>query len=230
MCGTSAWLRVCARCCATCTCRATSASTSLGWVPGVAGRLGSTLPRGVPASRVAALLASCDRNRAVGLRDYAIVLTLARLGLRCAELAALTVDDVDWHRGEITVRGKRNVVDRMPLPADVGEALVGYLINGRPRTSSRELFLRVRAPRQAMAPCAVGAVVHDASIRAGFPKLITAHQLRHSLGTDLLRAGASLPEVAQVLRQRHLSATVIYAKVDHAALRELVTPWPGASA
>jgi site-specific recombinase XerD len=178
------------------------------------------------------LLASCDRTRAVGLRDYAILLALARWGLRCAELAALTVDDVDWHHGEITVRGKRNVVEPMPLPADVGQALVDYLINGRPRTrtSSRNLFLRIRAPRQAMAPCAVGAVVHDASVRAGLPKLITAHQLRHSLGTDLLRAGASLPEVAQVLRQRHLSSTVIYTKVDHAALRELVTLWPGALA
>jgi site-specific recombinase XerD len=196
--------------------------------PGVAQHGSGTLPRSVPVEWVQALLASCDRARPVGLRDFAILLLLSRLGLRCAEVAALGVRDIDWHRGELTVHGKGNAVETMPLPSDVGEALAAYLLHARPSTSLPTVFLRVRAPRRALAPCGVGAVVHDASVRAGLPKLVSAHQLRHSLGTAVLQTGSSLAAVAQVLRHRDRGSTVIYAKVDQAALQELVVPWPGA--
>lgn len=198
-------------------------------VPGVARGRSGTLPRGVPVERVHALLASCDRTRPVGLRDYAILLLFARLGLRRSEVAALRLEDIDWHRAELSVHGKGNAVDTMPLLSDVGEAVAAYLLRARPATSIPNVFLRVRAPRRAMAPSAVGAVVHDASVRAGLPTLVTAHQLRHCLGTALLRSGSSLSAVAQVLRHRHRGSTVIYAKVDQAALHELVVPWPGAT-
>jgi integrase/recombinase XerD len=195
-------------------------------VPGVAARRGASLPRGLEADQTACLLASCDRSRSVGLRDFAILTILLRLGLRCAEVAALRLDAVDWCRGEIVIRGKGNVHERMPLPIDVGQALVSYLRDGRPAEPHRSVFLRVRAPRVGLAPCGVGAVVHDACVRAGLSP-VGAHRLRHTAGTDLLRAGASLPEVAQVLRHRALGSTALYAKVDQAALRELVEPWPG---
>jgi site-specific recombinase XerD len=194
-------------------------------VPGVAGRRGC-LPRGLAANQAAGLLSSCDLGRPVGLRDYAILTLLLRLGLRCGEVAALTLDDVDWHRGEILVRGKGNSHERMPLPADVGQALVAYLHHGRSRQASRSLFLRVRAPRGGLESTAVTAVVHDACVRAGMAP-VSAHRLRHTAGTALLRAGASLPEVAQVLRHRTLDSTALYAKVDRAALSGLAMPWPG---
>src|SRR6266571_2764853 len=176
---------------------------------------------------ITALLASCDRGRATGRRDYAILVLLARLGLRAAEIAALRLDDIDWRAGEIVVRGKGRTEERLPLPCDVGEAIAGYLRHGRPRRPEREVFLRAAAPLRGLAPEGVSEVVRAASERAGLGSF-GAHRLRHTAGTQMLRAGASLPEVAQVLRHRSMATTCIYAKVDHLALRELATPWPGA--
>jgi integrase/recombinase XerD len=198
-------------------------------VPSVAGWRGNSLPRGLEPAQVNRLLASCDRGRLVGRRDYAILTLLVRLGLRVAEAAALDLDDLDWHRGEVLLRGKGDRQERLPLPHDIGEALVGYL-RGRPQAPEgcRRLFLRVNAPWGALARTGVQAVVHDACVRAGLAP-VGAHRLRHTAATAMLQAGAALPEVAQVLRHRHLDATAIYAKVDRKALRMLAEPWPGSA-
>jgi integrase/recombinase XerD len=203
-------------------------STALVWaVPGVATGRGLVLPRGLRASDVARLLGGCDRRREVGRRDYAILTLLVRLGLRSAEVAALRLDDVDWHRGEIMIRGKGDRHERLPLPCDVGEALVAYLRPGPGPGTNRSLFQRVNAPHGPLRASAVSAVVHDACIRAGLAP-VGAHRLRHTAATEMLRAGGSLPEIAQVLRHRHLDSTALYARVDSAALRPLAQPWPGA--
>jgi site-specific recombinase XerD len=196
-------------------------------VPSVARWSGAGLPRGLACGQVTALLASCDRGRATGKRDYAILVLLARLGLRAAEIAALRLDDIDWRAGEIVVRGKGRTEERLPLPCDVGEAIADYLRHGRPRRPEREVFLRAVAPLRGLAPEGVSEVVRAASERAGLGSF-GAHRLRHTAGTQMLRAGASLPEVAQVLRHRSVATTCIYAKVDHLALRQLAMPWPGA--
>jgi len=176
--------------------------------------------------QVAALLASCDRRRALGRRDYAILVLLVRLGLRAAEVSALRLDDIDWRAGELVVRGKARTEERLPLPADVGAAIAGYLQRGRPRRAEREVFLRACAPLRGLTPDGVGEVVRAASERAGLGSF-GSHRLRHTAATQMLQAGASLPEVAQVLRHRTIATTVIYAKVDHRGLRELVVAWPG---
>lgn len=195
-------------------------------VPAVADRRGSGLPRGLSAGEVARLLTSCDRRRAVGRRDHAILTLLVRLGLRAGEVAALQLDDIDWHRGEIVVRGKGNRHERLPLPTDVGEAVAGYLRRGRPPSHHRGVFLRVNAPEGGLRAAGVSGVVHDACVRAGIPP-VGAHRLRHTAATEMLRFGGSLPEIAQVLRHRQLETTAIYAKVDRAALAGLARPWPG---
>jgi integrase/recombinase XerD len=196
-------------------------------VPSVARWSGASLPRGLAPGQVKALLASCDRHCPMGLRDYAILVLLARLGLRAAEVAALRLDDIDWRAGEIVARGKGRTEERLPLPPDVGAAIVAYLRRGRPQRPEREVFLRVCGPLRGLAPEGVSEVVRAASERAGLGSF-GAHRLRHTAGTEMLRAGASLPEVAQVLRQRSVTTTAIYAKVDHIALRELAMAWPGA--
>ena len=196
-------------------------------VPGVAGWRLSSLPRGVDASVVRRLLATCDRRRVVDRRDYAILMLLVRLGLRAAEVAALELDDLDWHHGEILIRGKGHRHECLPLPPEVGEALVAYLRSPRRCPGKcRRLFLRVIAPWGGLASTGVQAVVQAACVRAALPR-VGAHCLRHTVATELLRAGASLPEVAQVLRHRSLDTTAIYAKVDRNALRRLAQPWPG---
>jgi len=196
-------------------------------VPAVASHPMSGLPRGVDVTTVAALLASCDRTMPVGRRDFAILTLLARLGLRAGEVAALRLDDVDWRAAEVVIRGKGNRVDRMPLPRDVGEALVDYLRNGRRHSECRALFLRACAPVGAMTAKSVGAVSRTASVRAGLP-VIGAHRLRHTVATQSLRRGASLAEIAQLLRHHAEATTAIYATVDRAALDLVVRPWPGA--
>jgi integrase/recombinase XerD len=198
-------------------------------VPSVAGWRLASLPRGLDAATVQRLLDSCDRDTIVGRRDYAILIMLARLGLRGAEVAGLDLADVDWRGGEVTVRGKANRVERLPLPVDVGEALAAYVTAGRPRRDSAALFCAVRAPHGRLSPAAVRAVMAYACGRAGLARL-GAHRLRHTLATELLRAGASLPEVGQVLRHRSQLATSIYAKVDENALRVLARSWPGGAA
>lgn len=196
-------------------------------VPSVARWSAAALPRGLPAREVTALLASCDRRRLVGRRDYAILVLLARLGLRAAEVAVLRLDDIDWRAGQIVVRGKGRTEELLPLPADVGSTIAAYLRRDRPHRPEREVFLRVNAPLRGLTPEGVSEVVRAASERAGLGSF-GAHRLRHTAGTEMLRAGASLTEVAQVLRHRSVVTTAVYAKVDHLALRELATPWPGA--
>jgi integrase/recombinase XerD len=197
-------------------------------VPKVADMRGRAMPRALEPDAVARLLASCDRRRAVGCRDYAIVLLLVRLGLRSGEVAAMQLQDIDWRAGEILVRGKGGRHDRLPLPADVGEALAGYL-QRRPPGGSRVVFVGVLAPGAPLTRQAVGAVVRAACSRAGIPQA-GAHRLRHTAATRMLRAGCSLAEVGQVLRHVQLRTTAICAKVDYAALRTLALPWPGGAA
>jgi integrase/recombinase XerD len=194
-------------------------------VPGVADRRGLTLPRGLDRATVSKLLASCDRRRTVGRRDYAVLVLLVRLGLRAGEVAAIELEDVDWRAGELLVRGKGNRHERLPLPVDVGEAVVGYL-RRRPNSEHRTLFLGVRAPRGPLSPSMVSQIVRAACTRAGVPRA-GAHCLRHTAATAMLRAGASLPEVAQVLRHERLETTAGYARVDYSKLGTLARPWPG---
>jgi integrase/recombinase XerD len=195
-------------------------------VPAVASRKGASLPRAVRPAEVARLLWSCDRHSAIGRRDYAILMLLVRLGLRAGEVAGLELGDIDWRAGEIVVRGKGQNVERLPLPVDVGEAVADYLRCGRPRSESRIVFLRAIAPLVGLGPTAISWVVYSACDRAGLTH-VSAHCLRHTAATEMLRAGASLPEVGQVLRHRRSDTTAIYAKVDHIALRPLALPWPG---
>jgi integrase/recombinase XerD len=197
-----------------------------GAVPAVAGWRLAPLPRGLDAGQVGRLLDSCDRDTVTGRRDYAILTVLARLGLRGAEAAALRLGDIDWRSGEVMIRGKGSRLDRLPLPVPVGEALAGYLTGGRARCGSPAVFVTVRAPYRQLSPEAVRAIMGRACDRAGVARR-GAHRLRHSLATEMLRAGASLPEVGQVLRHRSQLATSVYAKVDQNALRVLARPWPG---
>jgi integrase/recombinase XerD len=194
-------------------------------VPAVARWRGSAVPRYLTRAEVDRLLASCDRRRATGRRDFAILTVLSRLGLRAGEVAALELGDVDWRAGELVVHGKGASTGRLPLPADVGEALVAYLRRGRPDCAVRALFVRARAPSGAMTAAAVKGVVRQAAGRAGLGT-VGAHRLRHACATELLRAGGTLEEVGQVLRHRDVATTAIYAKVDHAALQALALPWP----
>jgi site-specific recombinase XerD len=196
-------------------------------VPPVAGWRETGLPATLAASDVTALLDSCDRGQPTGLRDFAILTLLARLGLRAAEVAGLQLSSVDWRGGEIVIRGKGHSVDRLPLPVDVGQALVAYLTKGRPRVACRALFLTRHPPPRAMHPHTISGIVRYACVRAHVAP-VGAHRLRHALASELLRQGAALPEISQVLRHRNLNSTTIYAKVDRVALRCVARPWPGA--
>jgi site-specific recombinase XerD len=196
-----------------------------GAVPAVAGWRGGSLPRGLGWDQVTALLESCDQSAVTGRRDLAVLTLLARLGLRAGEVAALELGDIDWRAGELVVRGKGRREERLPLPADAGEAIAGYLRDGRGAGACRSVFLSARAPYGEVSAGAVGAIVRSACRRAGLAPA-GAHRLRHTAATRMLRAGAPLAEVGQVLRHRAASTTAIYAKVDHGALRELARPWP----
>jgi integrase/recombinase XerD len=198
-------------------------------VPGVAGWRLAHLPKALPTEQVERLLASCDRRSPTGRRDFAILMLLARLGLRGGEVSALTLDDIDWERGEIVVHGKGQKLARLPLPADVGSALVDYLRQDRPVCPSRRVFIRVRAPKRGfIGLSAICCIVRRALERAGLaPEFKGAHLLRHSLATHLLRRGASLVEIGQLLRHSQPDTTQIYAKVDITALRAIALPWPG---
>jgi site-specific recombinase XerD len=195
-------------------------------VPAVAGWKLSGLPRALTPAQVRALLGSCDRRRPTGRRDYAIVLLLARLGLRSGEVAGLGLDDIDWRAGQLRVVGKGNRGESLPLPADVGAAITAYLRRGRPASAAgRSVFVRVHAPHRALTAGGVGNVVNAAGRRAGLGH-VHAHQLRHTAATAMLRAGTPLVEVGQVLRHRSPITTAIYAKVDQDALAVLARPWP----
>jgi len=201
-----------------------------GSVPSVAGWRLAGLPRGLDAEQVRQLLDSCDRSTVAGRRDFAILTMLVRLGMRSGEVARLELDDLDWRSGELVVRGKGDRVERLPLPADVGEAIVEYLRDGRPaQAAGRAVFVRVKAPCRALTPGGVTQVVVSASKRAGMGE-VTAHRLRHTAATELLREGAPLAEIGELLRHRSVLTTAIYAKVDRQRLRGLARPWPGGAA
>ena len=195
-------------------------------VPSTASWRLSGLPRAVEPEQVKQLLASCDRDVPSGRRDHAVLVMLARLGLRAGEIAALKLEDVDWRAGELMIAGKGRRAERLPLPADVGEAIVAYLQEGRPATAlDRSLFVRVRAPHHGLTSGGITQIVFAAAGRAGLGP-IHSHRLRHSAATAMLRAGASLEDIGQVLRHRQALTTAIYAKVDRDALRGLARPWP----
>jgi len=198
-------------------------------VPTVASWRFATLPKWIPQEQVEQLLSSCDQSTTTGQRNYAILLFLARLGLRSGEVVTMTLDDIDWEAGEIRVGGKSRRQDRLPLPNDVGEALARYLRHGRPRCSTRRVFIRMRAPfRGFVDSSAICSMVQRAFDHAGLhPAQKGPHVLRHSLATNMLRKGASLGEIGEILRHRNLSTTQIYAKVDLEALGKIALPWPG---
>lgn len=198
-------------------------------VPVVANWSMTSIPRAIAVDQVRQLLLSIDRRTAIGRRDYAILLLLARLGLRSGEVAFLELDDIDWNAGQLSVHGKTGQRSALPLPAEVGKAIAAYLRRGRPNSTSRRVFLRAKAPICGFrGPCGVGCIVRHSLQRAGIHAPTTgAHQFRHGLATEMLRQGASLGEIGELLGHRHPQTTKIYTKVDLKALRTLALPWPG---
>jgi site-specific recombinase XerD len=196
-------------------------------VPSVGRWRDAGIPRFPAGPAIERLLESCDRSRRVGVRDFAILMLLARLGLRTVEVCRLELDDLHWRAGEIEIDGKGHERARLPLPADIGDALVAYLML-RGRHDTRRLFLTERAPTRPLRPPGVRSVVRDACRRTGVEHIPT-HRLRHALASQLLREGASLIDISQVLRHKHLESTVIYAKVDLDRLRQAAGLWPGAT-
>jgi integrase/recombinase XerD len=198
-------------------------------VPSVANRRAG-LPRFLEPAEVESLLASCDRRGVAGRRDFAMMTMMVRLGLRAGEVAVLGLGAIDWRRGEITVVGKGPRSERLPLPADVGEAVADYLHHARPEGAiDRCVFVRVKAPHRGLSAGGVTQAVIAAGARAGLGP-ITAHRLRHTAATGMLRAGAPLAQVGQVLRHRRALTTATYAKVDRDTLRTLARLWPGGAA
>ena len=199
-----------------------------GCVPCVPAYSFSTIPRFLPPGAVEKIL-----RRTVGAthgrRDYAVLMLLARLGLRTCEIVSLELEDVDWERGQITVRGKGGRWSKMPLPSDVGQAIAAYLQHDRPRCSSRRLFISQRAPITGLrSGCAIVKTVTRALNRAGIvSERKGGYLFRHTLATEMLGRGASLREIGEVLRHEKAGTTQIYAKVDFRALRDLAQPWPG---
>jgi site-specific recombinase XerD len=200
-------------------------------VPTIATWSLSRVPRFLAGEQIQKILSSCDKETTLGKRDYALLLLLARLGLRAGEVVALTLDDFDWEAGLVTVRGKGKRVAQMPLPAEVGAAIADYLATGRPACSSRRVFIRGKAPLTGFASSvAICSLVDKALERAGVEsKYRGSHLFRHSLATLMLQRGASLPEIGDLLRHRRPDTTRIYAKVDLVSLRSIALPWPGGS-
>lgn len=197
-------------------------------VPTVANWSYATMPKSLELGQVEQILEHCDRKHATQRRDYAILLLLARLGLRAGEVVALTMDDIDWKEGNLTVRGKGGQEAKLPWPVEAGEAIAAYLQNGRPHCLSRRLFIRERAPRTSFTNAAISKLVMRPLDRARVhsPRK-GAYLFRHTLASDMLRQGASLTEIGGLLRHQHPSTTMIYAKVDLPALRHLAQAWPG---
>jgi site-specific recombinase XerD len=187
------------------------------------------VPKFLPHGAVGQVLKHCERRSACGMRDYAILLLLSRLGLRAGEVVSLTLDDIDWRAGQLTLHCKGHRSAQVPLIAEVGDALAHYIQHGRPRCTTRRVFIRGRAPRDGFAnSSAICCIVERALARAGVHSARKgAHLFRHTLATQMLRHGASLGEIGQVLRHRHPDTTLIYAKVDLGALRTLTVAWPG---
>jgi len=209
--------------------RGAIATDLAGCVPAVPNWSLSTLPRFLPAAAVEKLLKRCDRKTAVGRRNNAILLLLARLGVRAGEVVKLSLDDIDWDSGQITICGKNGKSAQLPLPADVGTAVAAYIRRDRPPSVSRRVFLRHRAPLTGFAnPSTLSSIVRRALEHAGVESAhMGAHVLRHSLATSLLRQGGSLDEIGELLRHQSPNTTAIYAKVDVTALHTLALPWPG---
>ena len=189
----------------------------------------ATLPKALSAEQLRRVLAHCDRSSILGRRNYAVLLLLSRLGLRAEEIRCLTLEDVDWRASHLRICGKARVVEQMPLPREVGEALAAYLSHGRPPSTSRAIFIRAVPPHEqfhnsgaitAIAKKAIKEAAPDAPARG-------AHVFRHTLSTQMLAGGASLRQIGQLLRHRHEDTTRIYAKVDLKRLRSLASPWPG---
>jgi integrase/recombinase XerD len=197
-------------------------------MPPVAVWRGTRLPSTMTASQVDALVEGCDRSTATGRRDYAIMVLLARLGLRSGEVAALRLEDIDWRAGELTVRGKARRCDRLPMPIQVGEALADYLGKDRQACGHRNVILTRYAPPRPIHPSSITSIVYRACHRAGLDR-VGGHRLRHALASELLRRGGPLTEIAQVLRHSDLGTTSSYAKIDRVALRGLARSWPGVS-
>jgi len=190
----------------------------------------ATVPAHLAPADVERALSVPDRATAHGRRDYAVLLLLARLGLRAGEVVALDLGDILWRTGEIIVHGKGGRRDHLPLPVDVGEAIVDYLRTGRGTSASRRVFLRSLAPHVALTgPAAIGHIVRKVLARAGISRLGrgAAHLFRHGLASRMIQHGANLSEIAEVLRHRSQGTTEIYAKVDLPSLREVARPWPG---
>jgi len=185
----------------------------------------ASLPKFLEPSELEAVLATCDRRTVVGCRDYAVLVLLGRLGLRACEVCRLQLDDVDWTTGEILIRGKGRALSRLPLSVDIGEAIVAYLRRAIRSKTTRAAFVRCRAPYDAVQPGAIIAIARTALRAAGISNG-GAHRLRHTAATQMLRRGASLTEIAQVLRHRHVDTTAIYAKVDRDSLRSIAKAWP----
>lgn len=198
-------------------------------VPTVADWKMSELPKSLKPEEVERLLQNCDRCTAIGQRDYAVLILLARLGLRAGEVVAMKLDDINWEAGLITIRGKGARHDQLPIPQDVGEALATYLLHGRPPCDTRRVFIRTRAPRRGFSSSvAIANIVRRALTRAGLdPMRKGAHLLRHSLATKMLQRGACLSEIGEILRHSTQNTTEIYTKVDLVALSALAQPWPG---
>jgi integrase/recombinase XerD len=198
-------------------------------VPTVANWSMSSIPRAITDDQVRDLLSSIDRRTAIGCRDYAILLLLARLGLRSGEVASLELGDIDWKAGQLSVRGKTGQRSELPLTTEVGKGIAAYLRRGRPHSTSRRVFLRAKAPvRGFRGASGVGSIVRHRLQRAGIDApTLGAHQFRHGLASGLLRHGASLGEIGELLGHHNPETTKIYIKVDLDALRTLALPWPG---
>ena len=199
----------------------------VGAVPAMAAWPRTVLPSTITAEAATRLVTSCDASTVIGRRDAAILSLLIGLGLRAGEVARLSLDDIDWRAGELHIAGKGGRVDRLPLPADVGEAIAVYLVDGRNTLRCRTVFVKVVAPYGPISSSVVGAVVHFACDRCGMPRF-GPHRLRHMVATETLRAGASLSEVAQLLRHAAVTTSAIYATPDPASVVALAKPWPGA--
>lgn len=201
----------------------------LGAIPAVAHWRLASLPRHLPSEDVERIISSCDISSAIGKRDRAVLLLLARLGLRAGDVVQLRLQDIDWEKAWILFTGKTRKQTRLPLSQEVGEAIISYLQHGRPQTQADEVFLRSRAPFRALAShAAVSMIVANAMRRAGINHLSrgAAHLLRHSVASSMLRHGASLQEIGVLLRHSSVETTQIYAKVDVEALKQIAQPWP----
>lgn len=201
-----------------------------GCVPSIRSWKLASLPTYLSAAQVRTVLDGCNRATALGRRDYAVLMLLAKLGMRAGEVATLVLDDIDWRSGEMLIRAKGRQRARMPIPPDVGAAVVAYLRDGRPRSPCRRLFLRTIAPNVGFASASAVTMIAKTAIGCvgirGYAHQ-GAHLFRHSLATELLRSGATLSEIGQLLRHGSHDTTRLYAKVDAEALRTLSLPWPG---